>query len=46
LRTVVDESAELFDRVYVSGGRRGLDIGVAPHDLVTLLGAVVAPITA
>ena len=32
LRTVVDESAELFDVVYVSGGRRGMDIGLAPSD--------------
>ncbi len=46
LRTVVDESAELFDVVYVSGGRRGLDIGLAPSDMVHLLDAVVAPITA
>jgi Cys-tRNA(Pro)/Cys-tRNA(Cys) deacylase len=46
LRTVVDESAELFDVVYVSGGRRGLDIGLAPSDMVDLLDAVVAPITA
>jgi len=46
LRTIIDESAELFDVVYVSGGRRGLDIGLAPSDLVTVLGAVVAPITA
>jgi Cys-tRNA(Pro)/Cys-tRNA(Cys) deacylase len=46
LRTVVDESAELFDVVYVSGGRRGLDIGLAPSDLVVILDAVVAPITA
>ena len=46
LRTVVDESAELFDVVYVSGGKRGMDIGLAPSDLVAVLGAVVAPITA
>ena len=46
LRTAVDESAELFDEIYVSGGRRGLDIAVAPADLVRLLDAVVAPITA
>jgi Cys-tRNA(Pro)/Cys-tRNA(Cys) deacylase len=46
LRTVVDESAELFDVVYVSGGRRGLDIGLAPGDMVDILDAVVAPITA
>jgi Cys-tRNA(Pro)/Cys-tRNA(Cys) deacylase len=46
LRTVVDESAELFDVMYVSGGKRGLDIGLAPSDLVNVLDAVVAPITA
>ncbi|WP_225753778.1 Cys-tRNA(Pro) deacylase [Actinotalea sp. Marseille-Q4924] len=43
-RTVVDETAELFDVVYVSGGRRGLDIGLAPADLVRLTGAVVADV--
>jgi Cys-tRNA(Pro)/Cys-tRNA(Cys) deacylase len=46
LRTVVDESAELFDVVYVSGGKRGMDIGLAPSDMVRVLDAVVAPITA
>ncbi|MGA9277959.1 Cys-tRNA(Pro) deacylase [Ilumatobacter sp.] len=46
LQTVLDESVELFDTIYVSGGRRGLDIGVAPHDLARLLDARVAPITA
>ena len=42
--TVVDESVELFDTVFVSGGRRGLDVELAPADLVALTGAVVAPI--
>ena len=46
LRTVIDETAELFDTVYVSGGRRGMDIGLAPSDLVAVTAAVVAPITA
>ena len=46
LATVIDESAELYDTIYVSGGRRGLDLGVAPGDLVAVLAAVVAPITA
>ncbi len=44
LPTVVDESAELFDVVYVSGGRRGLDLGLAPADLVLVTGAVLADI--
>lgn len=42
--TVVDETAELFDVVYVSGGRRGLDVGLAPADLIRLTDAVVADI--
>ncbi len=46
LPTVIDETAELFDEIYVSGGKRGMDIAVAPADLSRLLDAVVAPITA
>ena len=42
--TVVDASAEAFDVVYVSGGRRGLDVGLAPADLVRLTGATVADV--
>jgi Cys-tRNA(Pro)/Cys-tRNA(Cys) deacylase len=44
LPTVIDETCVLYDTVYVSGGRRGLDVGVAPDDLVRLLDAVVAGI--
>ncbi|MCW2614844.1 MAG: aminoacyl-tRNA deacylase [Frankiales bacterium] len=41
LPTAVDETAELFDTVYVSAGRRGLSVELAPADLVRLTGAVV-----
>ncbi len=44
LPTALDETAELFDTVYVSGGRRGLDIGLSPSDLVRITGALVGPI--
>jgi Cys-tRNA(Pro)/Cys-tRNA(Cys) deacylase len=43
-RTVLDETAELFDTVLVSGGRRGFDIELAPADLVAATGAITAAI--
>ena len=42
--TVVDETVWLVDTVYVSGGRRGLDVELAPDDLVRLTAATVAAI--
>ncbi|UYZ83729.1 Cys-tRNA(Pro) deacylase [Entomomonas sp. E2T0] len=44
LVTVIDDSAEKLDMIYVSGGRRGLDIALAPKDLAELLKAQFAPI--
>ncbi len=44
LRTVVDETAHAHATVYVSGGRRGVDLGLAPTDLVRVLDAQVARI--
>ncbi len=46
LPTVVDADATAHDEVYVSGGRRGLEIALAPADLVSILDAVTASITA
>jgi Cys-tRNA(Pro)/Cys-tRNA(Cys) deacylase len=44
LTTVIDETAELFDTVFVSGGKRGFDIELAPGDLVAVTRARFAPI--
>ena len=44
LVAVLDGSAMEQERVYVSGGRRGLEIVLAPADLVRLTGARVASI--
>ena len=44
LKTVVDASAEQLEKIYVSGGKRGLDIGLNPQDLVQVLGATFANI--
>jgi Cys-tRNA(Pro)/Cys-tRNA(Cys) deacylase len=44
LEVVLDGSASAWDRVYVSGGRRGLQVSLAPADLVAVTGARVAPI--
>ena len=42
----IDSRVELLDTVYVSGGRRGLQIGLSPFDLIRLTHAVTAPIAA
>jgi Cys-tRNA(Pro)/Cys-tRNA(Cys) deacylase len=44
LPVVIDETCVLFDSIFVSGGRRGLDIEIAPGDLIAMLGAVTAPV--
>ena len=43
-KTVLDKSAMEFSEILVSGGKRGLILGVNPRDLVQVLDAVVAPI--
>jgi len=43
--TVLDASALTLDTLLVSGGKRGLDIELAPADLIRLTGAVTAPIS-
>lgn len=44
LPTVLDASALEHPTIFVSGGRRGLDLEVAPDDVVAATGAVTATI--
>jgi Cys-tRNA(Pro)/Cys-tRNA(Cys) deacylase len=46
LPSVVDASATAWERMFVSAGRRGWDVAVAPADLIRLTGAVTAQIQA
>lgn len=43
-RTIIDETAELWDTVLVSGGRRGLDLELSPQDLIDLTVGIVAAV--
>jgi Cys-tRNA(Pro)/Cys-tRNA(Cys) deacylase len=45
LRTFIDQSAEHLPLIYVSAGRRGLEIEIAPEQLQLLLGATFNGIT-
>ncbi len=39
LLTILDETAMNYETVYVSAGRRGLEIELSPRDLISLSGA-------
>lgn len=41
LPTLIDEKVMLLERVYVSGGRKGLTIGISPEDLLEITNAKV-----
>lgn len=42
--TLIDETAQLFDHIYISGGRRGLTLEVAPEPLASFVGATFADV--
>lgn len=44
LPTFIYESALLYDHIYVSAGIRGLQIKIAPSDLINFVGADIYPI--
>lgn len=43
--TVLDDSALAHPTIFVSGGRRGLDLEIAPADLLAVTAATTAPIS-
>jgi Cys-tRNA(Pro)/Cys-tRNA(Cys) deacylase len=45
LRTAIDETCILWDTIFVSGGKRGLDLELSPEELVQLLAATLAPLS-
>ena len=44
LRTIIDSSAKNYSTVYVSAGRRGLEIELSPEDLSKLTSGAIAEI--
>ncbi|WBT09357.1 Cys-tRNA(Pro) deacylase [Corynebacterium sp. SCR221107] len=46
LPTVIDETAQLWDTIFVSGGRRGLDVELSPDDLAQVVGATFVDVEA
>lgn len=44
LKTVIDLTANSLEKIYVSGGKRGLDIGLNPQDLAKLIDATFSDI--
>ncbi len=44
-QTYIDETAQLFDHIFVSGGKRGLQIEISPLDLQKAIDAIFADIT-
>lgn len=44
LKTIIDSSAEAFSSIYISAGRRGLEIALSPTDLKNLTNGTFAAI--
>lgn len=44
LKTVIQTQARHLECMYVSGGKRGCDVGIHPNDLAKLLNAMFADV--
>ena len=44
LKTLIDSSAQQFQTIYVSAGRRGLEIELNPNDLIKLVNGIYSDI--
>jgi Cys-tRNA(Pro)/Cys-tRNA(Cys) deacylase len=44
LKTIIDQSAKSFETIYISAGRRGLELELSPHDLQKLTVGLFLPI--
>jgi Cys-tRNA(Pro)/Cys-tRNA(Cys) deacylase len=44
--TALDETAELYDRIYINAGQRGLLLSIAPADAARVAEMIVADLTA
>lgn len=44
LPTIIDNHAQQYDTIYISGGKRGLDIGLSPQDLCSVVKGLFADI--
>ena len=45
LHTVIDKNAQNFELIYISGGKRGLEVALSPHDLAALSKAIFSRIS-
>jgi len=45
LPTIIDKSVQNFNIIYISGGKRGLEVALNPHDLAKLSNAKFAAIS-
>jgi Cys-tRNA(Pro)/Cys-tRNA(Cys) deacylase len=41
----IDETAQLFDNIFVSAGIRGMQVGMNPNDLLAVTGSIFADLT-